>query len=431
MKAQNILFVLLIIIYVFSCENDNRKSIINVSVLKGTVVDRGSDTLFLLKATDDPRQDIIDTIPIINGKFEHKFVSDEIEMYQLIFKDELVTGSFMPTQFFSENADIVFNLYDQDNSNKFTREGGENNNLYQIYLDSIQDGYNNQLNAVYEDYNLFDSFEKFNSKEYNELFSRLREAKSQEEKVPIYQSIRKLEKAKKHRSEIGKELDSVVNILSKQFQNKKYEFIEANPSLVSYSILMRDMQSLNYSKAPKEKIVEAYNTLSAKYPNHPYSKLAQNLWIGYTELQPGGQYINFKAPDINNVAYELKPIVDKNKIVLLDLWATWCGPCIVKSRKIRPVYEKYKDKGFTIVGVAGEFKNLNAYNKFMDKEQWPWLNLIELDRQNKIWEKYNVMNGGGGMFLIDGSGEILAVDPTAEEVEAILKDKLVNTSIKL
>ena len=67
----------------------------------------------------------------------------------------------------------------------------------------------------------------------------------------------------------------------------------------------------------------------------------------------------------------------------------------------------------------------------MDKEQWPWLNLIELDRQNKIWEKYNVMNGGGGMFLIDGSGEILAVDPTAEEVEAILKDKLVNTSIKL
>ena len=134
--------------------------------------------------------------------------------------------------------------------------------------------------------------------------------------------------------------------------------------------------------------------------------------------------MNFKAPDIHGNMFELKSILKKHKVVLLDLWATWCGPCIAKTRLVKPVYDKYKDNGFTILGVAGEHKTLDAYKNFMAKEQWEWQQLIELDKENKIWEKYNVINGGGGMFLIAGSGEILAVNPSAEEVASILKDRL-------
>ena len=89
-----------------------------------------------------------------------------------------------------------------------------------------------------------------------------------------------------------------------------------------------------------------------------------------------------------------------------------------------PVYEEYKEKGFTIIGVAGEFENTDRLVNFLEKEKWPWQNLVELDRRNSIWQKYGVDGGGGGMFLIDEEGLILAKDPTAEEVRRELEARL-------
>ena len=85
-----------------------------------------------------------------------------------------------------------------------------------------------------------------------------------------------------------------------------------------------------------------------------------------------------------------------------------------------PLYEKYKDKGFTVVSVARESrqKDMEAAIK---KDGYPWLCLLELNDAGKIWEKYGVGNGGGAIFMVDKEGKILAVKPSAEEVEAILK----------
>jgi len=89
-----------------------------------------------------------------------------------------------------------------------------------------------------------------------------------------------------------------------------------------------------------------------------------------------------------------------------------------------PVYNEYKDRGFTIIGVAGEINNTNSLIKFLEREQWPWLNLVELDKQNNIWQKYGADNSGGAIFLIDQEGKILAKDPTAEEVRKELESLL-------
>jgi alkyl hydroperoxide reductase subunit AhpC len=89
-----------------------------------------------------------------------------------------------------------------------------------------------------------------------------------------------------------------------------------------------------------------------------------------------------------------------------------------------PLYNEYKDKGFTIVGVAGEFENTDRLVKFLEDEKLPWLNLVELDRKNNIWQKYGVGNAGGRIFLINKNGEILAIEPTAEEVRRELETRL-------
>ena len=56
-------------------------------------------------------------------------------------------------------------------------------------------------------------------------------------------------------------------------------------------------------------------------------------------------------------------------------------------------------------------------------KKFPWKNLVELDDQNQIWLKYNIPNSGGRVFLIAETGEILAIDPEADQVREILEKK--------
>ena len=71
---------------------------------------------------------------------------------------------------------------------------------------------------------------------------------------------------------------------------------------------------------------------------------------------PGGRYVDFEVPDLGGSKVRLSDII-KGKIAVIDLWASWCMPCRAKAKMMIPIYEKYKDRGFEIVGVAREFKN--------------------------------------------------------------------------
>ena len=88
-----------------------------------------------------------------------------------------------------------------------------------------------------------------------------------------------------------------------------------------------------------------------------------------------------------------------------------------------PVYNAYKEKGFTIVGIARE-SYLALGVAAAKKDKYPWLNLIELKDAGRIWEKYGVGNSGGGTFLVNKEGVILAINPTDEEVKVILNNLL-------
>jgi peroxiredoxin len=137
----------------------------------------------------------------------------------------------------------------------------------------------------------------------------------------------------------------------------------------------------------------------------------------------GNRFVDFSAPDMNGKMVRISDAIN-GKVALIDLWATWCGPCIVKSRTIVPVYEEFKEEGFVVVGVAGEFGSAEKLRRFLKKEQFPWPNLVEIDREFRTWEKYGIPKSGGGMFLVDRDGVVLAIDPTAEEVKAKLNELL-------
>jgi hypothetical protein len=68
-----------------------------------------------------------------------------------------------------------------------------------------------------------------------------------------------------------------------------------------------------------------------------------------------------------------------------------------------PLYEAYKDKGFTVVGIARE-QNKESMLNALERDNYPWINLLELNDKNGIWTKFGIGNAGGGEFLVDSKG---------------------------
>ena len=102
------------------------------------------------------------------------------------------------------------------------------------------------------------------------------------------------------------------------------------------------------------------------------------------------------------------------------MWASWCGSCRSFSRILIPLYHKYKDRGFIIVGIARE-KSVNDVLCALALEKYPWMQFVELEDKNSIWLKHGIENAGGGVFLVDDSGKIAAINPTIEELVEFLE----------
>ena len=146
-------------------------------------------------------------------------------------------------------------------------------------------------------------------------------------------------------------------------------------------------------------------------------------WLAGCNTMVGGDYFDFTAPDLAGNDHTLSKEI-AGRVALIDLWGSWCGPCRSHSMALIPVYNKYKDRGFTVVGVAREFRDSHAMKKAIERDGYPWLNLLELDDRLGIWKRYGIGNAGGGRFLVGRDGKILAINPDAAQVEAILEDKL-------
>lgn len=196
----------------------------------------------------------------------------------------------------------------------------------------------------------------------------------------------------------------------------KYDWFKDKMDEVYYYTVIRELQRCQlYKEQPDNACHDAYRQLAAVFPTHAYTQLGRMLLDGFGTIHPGGRYIDVEAPDLNGKPVRLSSLI-RGKLALVDLWASWCSPCRAKSKSMLPIYEQYKDKGFTVVGIAREFKDTRALRKAVALDGYPWTQLVELDDKQKIWIKYMLGNAGGGLFLIDPQGTIIAINPTPEQV---------------
>jgi thiol-disulfide isomerase/thioredoxin len=104
----------------------------------------------------------------------------------------------------------------------------------------------------------------------------------------------------------------------------------------------------------------------------------------------------------------------KGKVVLVDFWATWCGPCIAELPRLKKVYADYHDKGLEVLGVSNDY-NPQALSIFVEKNpDMPWPQLLDLEAaQRGDWHPITVNFGIDAiptMFLIDKKGVVRSVN---------------------
>ncbi|RKU21577.1 hypothetical protein C6499_21495 [Candidatus Poribacteria bacterium] len=116
-------------------------------------------------------------------------------------------------------------------------------------------------------------------------------------------------------------------------------------------------------------------------------------WIGKPAL-------DFQVTDLKGEALSIEKY--RGQVVLLDFWATWCGPCIREIPNVKKTYEKYKDQKFQIIGISLD-RSKEPLETYIEKEELAWIHYW--DNTSKITNLYKVQ-GIPSTFLIDGEGVI-------------------------
>ena len=111
----------------------------------------------------------------------------------------------------------------------------------------------------------------------------------------------------------------------------------------------------------------------------------------------------------------------RGKVVLVDFWATWCGPCLAEAPNVREQYDLYHDLGFDVVGISLD-SDKSALETYVQKENVPWANLFQAGAgwKHPMATKYGV-SAIPTVFLVDRDGKVVSLRARGPELGAQLK----------
>jgi thiol-disulfide isomerase/thioredoxin len=187
------------------------------------------------------------------------------------------------------------------------------------------------------------------------------------------------------------ELEYRVNLNKEEYQ-KIWKTFSAENLNTSLGVNLENHFLEKELNAKKELLTNIQKTVKPKANTKP-----KNIVVDRAEAY------YFKGKTIKGSTITLPSVVSKSKLVYIDFWASWCGPCRMQNPVLRSIYKKYHSQGLEIISIS-EDQDENAWRNAVNIDGLPWIQVLDIDK--KIASRYYVQSLPFGV-LVDSKGKVI------------------------
>lgn len=205
-----------------------------------------------------------------------------------------------------------------------------------------------------------------------------------------------------------------------EYNAVKDEMIESAPvSHFALSFIADEVSEMEIDEI--KEVLDAYDV--PEFAGNPKVERIQKYYDKEKGLQPGNQAPEFTLNDPDGNPIALSDIYKKNKVTMIDFWASWCGPCRNFNPTLVKIYKEYHKYGFEILGVSLD-RDADSWKAGIKDDKLTWPHVSDL----KYWQSeaaalYNVRYIPQNAF-VDAEGKILARQLSEDEIVDFLKEQL-------
>jgi peroxiredoxin len=157
-----------------------------------------------------------------------------------------------------------------------------------------------------------------------------------------------------------------------------------------------------------------YDSLTPGIQQSFFGKKLSELVTAASSTAIGAAAPDFQMNDVNGKPVSLSSF--KGQYVLVDFWASWCGPCRQENPNLVKAYNTFKDKGFTILGVSLD-KDKKAWVKAIAEDKLSWTHVSDLQFWNNAAARLYRVQAIPANFLLDKEGKIIAKNLRGKDLE--------------
>lgn len=308
--------------------------------------------------------DAYQEINVKNGRFDAEVILDTNQVYEIcIPHPEYGYATYRTAKFFFSKDGVIFGEQRAVDGDRviIVEPGGRN----KVICDYV-----NHRDSIFMDryVDLMVSQDSLNDigQMYDPHWSRLCEMQN-DENLPqtlrdsITLEVNKMSMSGEHRTASGQKWQQEWNRYRSAKQDYDFDHLSASdPDPMSLYLIM---ENIHKSKDISGDISRWLNIYDLRFKAISPTDRMHELIAAEREdasMVEGRHYIDFTLQDRSGVEHTLSELIE-GKTAVLELWASWCRSCRVTAKSFKPLYEKYKDSGFTVVGIAREYR---------DTEKW-------------------------------------------------------------